>query len=366
MKAALISLGSVSSKWIIESLKKYFRQVDDLNLKDIEVNTVGELEVLYKGQKIDEDYDCIYIKGSFRYQPIMRAVATAVYGKTYTPITPHAFTVGHDKVLTQLDLQKDKIPMPNTYLASSVSSAKKVLEKINYPIVMKFPSGTQGKGVMFADSFSSASSMMDALSALRQPFLIQEYVDTGGIDTRAIVIGDKVVASMCRESKEGEMRANIHAGGTGRSCELDAHTKRIAVDAAKIIGAEICAVDILDSAKGPVIIELNLSPGLQGITKATKIDIADKIAKFLHQQAKKFKESGKKKDASKIMADIGIKGGEKLKEIITTLDLRGNRILLPLAVTNLTKFNEKEEYIIEADKGFLSIKRFSIGEEEKE
>ena len=255
--------------------------------------------------------------------------------------------------------------MPNTYLASSTDSAKKVLEKINYPIVMKFPSGTQGKGVMFADSFASASSMMDALSALRQPFLIQEYVETGGIDTRAIVVGDKVVASMCRESQEGEMRANIHAGGTGKACDLDAHTKKMAVEAAKVIGAEVCAVDILESVKGPVIIELNLSPGLQGVTKATKVDVADKIAKFLHQQSKKLKESGKKKDASKIMADIGIKGGDKLKEIITTLDLRGNRILLPTAVTGLTKFNEKDEYIIEAEKGVLVIKKFSIGEEQK-
>jgi len=219
---------------------------------------------------------------------------------------------------------------------------------------------------MFADSFSSASSMMDALSALRQPFLIQEYVETGGVDTRAIVVGDKVVASMNRESQEGEARANIHAGGKGKACELDAHTKKIAVEAAKVIGADICAVDILESVKGPVIIELNLSPGLQGITKATKIDIANKIAKFLHKQSKEFKESGKKQDASRIMADIGIKDSDKLKEIVTTLDFRGNRILLPSAVTSMTKFNEKDEYSIEAEKGFLSIKKFSTDKDEKE
>ena len=365
MKAALISLGSVSSKWLVDALKKYFKEVDDINLKYIEVNTGGELEVLYKGEKLGE-YDCVYIKGSFRYQPIMRAIATAFYGKTYTPVSPHAFTVGHDKVLTQLDLQKNKIPMPKTYLASSSEAAKKVLEKINYPIVMKFPSGTQGKGVMFADSFASASSMMDALSALRQPFLIQEFVETGGVDTRVIVVGDKVIASMCRESQEGEMRANIHAGGSGKACELDSYTKKIAVEAAKVIGADICAVDKLDSAKGPVIIELNLSPGLQGITKATKVDVADKTAKYLFQQAKKFKESGKKKESSKIMDDIGIKSSEKLKEIVTTLDFRGDRILLPAAITGLTKFNDKEEYILEAEKGVLAIKKFIIGEEEKE
>ena len=365
MKAALISLGSVSSKWIVEAMKRYFTKVDHLNLKEIEVNTVGELAVLYKGKDID-DYDCVHIMGSFRYEPIMRAIATTLYNKTYTPIRPDAFTIGHDKVLTQLELQKNKIPMPKTYLASSVDAAKKVLEKVSYPIVMKFPSGTQGKGVMFADSFASASSMMDALSALRQPFLIQEYVETGGIDTRAIVVGDRVVAAMNRKSQEGEMRANIHAGGEGKACELDAYAKKIAVEAAKVVGADVCAVDMLESVKGPVIIEINLSPGLQGITKATKIDVADEIAKLLHKKAKKFKESGKIKDTSKIMAEIGIKGGEKLKEIITNLDFRGDRILLPSAVTGMTKFNEKEEYCIEAEKDFILIKRFSESKKEKE
>jgi ribosomal protein S6--L-glutamate ligase len=364
MKAAVISMGSVSSQWVIEAMKKYFDEVDNLDLKEIEVNTVGKLEVLYKGKEIEE-YDCVYIKGSFRFQPIMRAIATALHGVTYTPITPHAFTTGHDKVLTQLELQKNSIPMPKTYLASSVDAAKKVLEKINYPIIMKFPSGTQGKGVMFADSFASASSMMDALSALRQPFLIQEYVETGGVDTRAIVVGDKVVASMNRESKEGEARANIHAGGTGKMCILDAYTKKMAVEAAKVVGADVCAVDILESIKGPLIIELNLSPGLQGVTKATKIDVADKIAKFFYQEAKKMKESGKKEGSSKIMADLGIKQGEQLKEIVTTLDFRGHRILLPAAIANITKFNDKEEYCIEADKGSLSIQKYCMGPEEK-
>lgn len=360
MKAALISLGSVSSRWIIDAMKKYFDSVDNLDLKEIEVNTVGKLEVLYKGKEIGE-YDCVFLRGSFRFQPILRALATVFHGNIYTPLTPSSFTTGHDKVLTQLELQKNNIPMPKTYLASGVDAAKKVLDRVTYPIVIKFPSGTQGKGVMFADSNASASSMMDALSALRQPFLIQEFVETGGVDTRAIVVGDKVVAAMEREPKEGEMRANIHAGGIGKACELDAYSKKLAVESAKVIGADICAVDLLQSAKGPVVIEVNLSPGLQSITKVTKIDVADKIAKFLYKQSKNFKESEKKKESSKILQDIGIKDSQKLKEIITNLDFRGHRILLPAAVTNMTQFNDKDEYTIDADKGVLLIKKFSIG-----
>jgi ribosomal protein S6--L-glutamate ligase len=250
--------------------------------------------------------------------------------------------------------------MPKTYLASSTEGAKRILEDVNYPIILKFPSGTQGKGVMIADSIQSALTVLDAMAALKQPVLIQEYIETGGIDTRAIVVGEKVVASMCRESKKGDVRSNIHAGGTGKSCELDIKTKKLAVDAAKVVGAEICGVDILQGIKGPMVIEINLSPGLQGVTKATKIDVADKIASYLYEQSKAFQSKG----ASKIMEEAGIKN-EKIKEMITTLDMRGERILLPSAVTTLTRFNDKEEYIMKAEKGSLSISKFSPTKEEE-
>jgi ribosomal protein S6--L-glutamate ligase len=355
MKAVLISQRSVSSKWILEAMKKYFDDVDDFDIKEIEVNTTGKLDVLYKGDQIGE-YDCVYIKGSYRYRPLMRAIATALNGKAYTPISPNAFTTANDKILTQLELQKNNIPMPKTYLASSTDAAKRILENVNYPIILKFPSGTQGKGVMVADSYAAASSLLDAMSALKQPVLIQEYIETGGIDTRAIVVGDKIIASMCREAKKGDVRSNIHAGGTAKICELDSKTKKIAIDAAKVIGAEICGVDILQGIKGPMVIEINLSPGLQGITKATKIDVADKIASYLHKRSKEFKD----KNASKIMEEVK---GEKIKEMITTLDFRGERILLPSSIVNLTKFNDKDEYIIKAEKGALSISKYSTKEE---
>jgi ribosomal protein S6--L-glutamate ligase len=360
MKAALISQRSVSSQWIIDALRKYFDVVDDLSIREIEVNTTGKLDVLYNGTPL-ADYDCVYIKGSYNFRPIMRAIATALYGKVYTPIKPSGFSTASDKILTQLELQKNKIAMPKTYLASTADAAKRILEKVNYPIIMKFPSGTQGKGVMVAESFASASSMMDALSALKQPFLIQEYIETGGVDTRAIVVGDKVVAAMHRESKKGEVRANIHAGGTGKICVLDESAKKLAVDAAKIVGAEVCAVDILEGLKGPLVIEINLSPGLQGITKTTKIDVADKIASYLYEKTKEFKNKG----VSKVINDVGLKS-EKLKEVITTLDFRGDRILLPSPIKNLTKFDDKSEYIIQAEKGILTIRRFSSTPEEQE
>ena len=357
MKAAVISMGSVSSKWIVKAMKNYFEQVDHLNIKALEVN-VGEkkYEVLYNGQPL-EDYDCIYAKGSFRYADLLRTVTHGLVHKTYVPVSPSAFTIGHDKLLTQLKLSDAKVPMPLTYLSSSTDAAKKILQRVNYPIIMKFPHGTHGKGVMFADTFESASSMLDALSVLNQPFLIQEFVETGGVDTRALVIGGKVVAAMRRKAVQGEARANIHAGAKGEAIQLDNYTKKIAVEAARAIEAEICAVDILEGMHGPVVIEVNLSPGLQGITNATKVDVADSIAKFLHKQAKKFKEKGKEVGATELMTELGIGKAEKAREIIANLSFRGEKILLPEVITKITQFNERDEYIIKAEKGKLTIEK---------
>ena len=360
MRMAVISLGSKSSQMTIKAMQKYCHDVDDINLKDVEVTLSSKRRgVFYKGEPL-EGYDCILAKGSFRYAPLLRAITLALEKTTYLPLKQSAFTIGHDKILTHLALQRNKIPMPETYLSATSESAKKILEKVNYPIIMKFPHGTQGKGVMYAESYAAASSMLDALSALNQPFLIQEYVETEGKDIRAIVVGDKVVASYMRESKQGEKRANIHAGGSGKAFEIDAYTKKIAVKAAKAVGAEICGVDMLESVKGPLVIEINLSPGLQGVTEATKINVADKIAKYLFEKTKSFKEIKKKTATSEIMREISSNGLGK--EIITALDFRGERILLPEFVTKETKFKENEELIITVKKGKVSINQFALND----
>ncbi len=362
MRGAVISLRSTSSLMIVKEMEKYFKIVDDIDLKNIEVHLgTSALEVLYEGKPLEE-YDAIYLKGSFRYEPLLRSIATALNGKTYMPIKAAAFTVGHDKLLTQLDIQQHKISMPTTYISATVEAAKKILKRVNYPIVMKFPHGSHGKGVMFADSYASASSMLDALAALRQPFIIQEYVESSGSDIRVIVVGDKVVASMRRKAQFGEKRANIHAGGIGEPCELDTHTKKLAIKAAQAVEADICAVDILETAKGPTVIEINLSPGLQGITQATKINVAEKIASFLFAKAKEFKKPEKKASADELLSQLT---AEPAKEIIINLDFRGNRILLPEVITSMTQFTEKDELSVKVKKGQLTLSKFDINAEKQ-
>ncbi|MBR9691757.1 RimK family alpha-L-glutamate ligase [Candidatus Woesearchaeota archaeon] len=364
VSAAIISLGSKSSKWTAKSLRNYFRVVDELDIRDIEV-TLGpkEAKVLYQGKPI-EHYDCILAKGSFRYAPLLSAITSILSKYSYMPIEADAFTIVHDKLLTQIELQQNGIPMPTTYLAATPAAAKKILEKMNYPIIMKFPQGTQGKGVMFSDSYAAATSMMDALTALRQPFLIQEYIETEGADLRVIVVGDKVVAAMERQAEVGEKRANIHAGGKGKSIKIDPVTAKIAVKTAKVLGADICAVDLLEGHKGPLVIEANISPGLQGITEATGVNVADHISKFLHKKTKESVDLKKKISAEDIMKEIETAGGPG-KEIITGLDFRGERILLPAPIVKETGFTEKDEIVIKVEKGKLVIEKFHIEGEKK-
>jgi len=362
MKAALISGKSKSSQWTLDAMRNYFDEVDHLDVKFLDINFSGKkAEVLYEGKPVPH-YDCLLIKGSFRYAQLLRALADlfSTNEAVFLPIAPSAYTIAHDKLLTQLVLQQRNLPMPRTYLSATIQAAKDVLSKMNYPIIMKFPQGTQGKGVMFADSFASASTILDALDALNQPFLIQEYVETESTDIRLIVVGDKVAAAMKRKGRGVDKRANIHAGGAGEPFVPDAYTEKIAVDAAKSLGADICGVDILEGPTGPLIIEINISPGLQGITDATKVDVADRIARYLYDKTKELSDSRKDRQTKEIMADLNSDNGNggREQELITQLDFRGARILLPELVSKLTGFNDSDSVKLTASKGSLSVKRF--------
>ncbi len=357
MKAALISQGSVSSKWTFEEMKKCFSEVDDLDLRRIEINLGRKEEkVLYDGKPLRR-YDCVFAKGSFRFSSLLRAITKIVSKEAYMPIKSSAFINSRDKFLAQVKLEEHNITMPKTYLSSSATAAKRILEKIDYPIVMKLPEGTHGRGVVFADSHSSASSFLDALGTLKQPFIIQEFIETGGADIRALVIGNKVVAVMQRKAKDDEKRANIHAGGRGEPYELDSEGRKIAINAAKAIGAGVCAVDILKGAKGYFVIEVNLSPGLQGITKTTGINVAGEIAKYLYEQTLSKKHETDRKKTEHIMEHVSSK--EHHCSIITSIDFRGDRILLPKEVTKAARFSEADEVELHAEEGKITITKLS-------
>ncbi|MBI4152270.1 RimK family alpha-L-glutamate ligase [Candidatus Woesearchaeota archaeon] len=355
MKAAIISLGSKSSVMTAEAMQKYFDSVDMIQLKQIEVCLGKDASILYEGKELG-NYDCIYVKGSYRYANLLCSLASMLEGKiAYMPFFANAFTTVHNKLLTHLVLQQHKIPMPRTYITSTIAAAKDLLKRVNYPVVMKFPEGTQGKGVMFADSYGSASSLLDALGVLNQPFIIQEYVETGGADIRAFVVGDKVIAAMRRKAHTHEKRANIHAGGVGQSVQLGREVMKLAVTTARALGADICGVDILESPLGPLVIEANISPGLQGLSKVSTVDIPDEIAKFLFFKTQEKVEERKKLGAVQVMKELDM-DPEATQDIVSTLQFRGEKIVLPEIANRIARFTETKEYVITAKKGQLEIK----------
>jgi ribosomal protein S6--L-glutamate ligase len=357
MKLAIISLRSRSSEMIAEECRKYFTEVDMLELRKIEINadTKG-VDVLYEGKKIKE-YDCIYCRGSFKYALLLRAITSALNNKAYMPLSPECFTIGHNKYLTLLELQKRGLEFPKTYLAANTKAAKKIVKGIHYPAIIKIPGGTHGKGVMFSDSVESANSILDALEVFKQSYIIQEYIETGATDIRTIVANNDVVACMTRKAMKGDLRANIHSGGVGEKMIPTEEIKEMSVKCSKAIGADICAVDLLKNASKTCVIEVNISPGIQGITEVTKKNVARDIARALHEKTLEFLKNKNKDNYNGVLKEFNIKGGEeKQQELVANLDVKLGRIKLPQIVTKLSGFEDGQEVIIKTRKGKIIMK----------
>jgi ribosomal protein S6--L-glutamate ligase len=153
--------------------------------------------------------------------------------------------------------------------------------------VIKLLEGTQGIGVVLADTKKAAESIIEAFMGLNANILVQEFIkEAGGADVRCFVVGDKVVAAMKRQGAEGEFRSNLHRGGSAQLIKLSKEERATAVSAAKAMGLGVCGVDILQAKNGPVVMEVNSSPGLEGIEAATKKDVASMIIEYIEKNAK--------------------------------------------------------------------------------
>jgi ribosomal protein S6--L-glutamate ligase len=206
----------------------------------------------------------------------------------YVPMKPESIIIAHDKFLTLEILNQAKMPVPETYLTMSPPSAKKAVLEMKGPIVMKLLNGRGGKGVMFSGNQDNAFSLIDTLNVLKQPLFIEKYMANPGEDVRIIIVGDEAVASMKRIAKKGEKRTNLASGGRGVPYSIDSEMERIAVKSAKAIGAEICAVDMIEGPKGPVVIELNICPGMK-ISKITGVNVEKKIAEYVADKGELYK-----------------------------------------------------------------------------
>lgn len=198
-----------------------------------------------------------------------------------------AIARSRDKLRSLQLLSRHDIGIPPTAFARRREDVRFAIRKVGgTPVVLKLLEGTQGMGVILAESVKSAESVLDAMHSLRQNILIQNFIEEAqGTDYRAIVVGGRVVAAMMRSAGEGEFRSNLHRGGKARGVELDSAYAETAVRAADVLGLNIAGVDLLPSPDGPMVLEVNSSPGLEGIEGATGVDVAGAMIDFVVENA---------------------------------------------------------------------------------
>lgn len=196
-----------------------------------------------------------------------------------------------DKLRSLQILSRKGIPMPNTAFARSPEDTDDVIKLVGGPpIIIKLLEGTQGRGIMLAETYKAAHSVITAFKQIKANILVQEFIqEAAGCDIRCFVVGDRVVASMERKAKDGEFRSNIHRGGVASEIKITVEEKEMAIRASRAMGLQVAGVDIIRSSRGPLVLEINSSPGLEGIEKATGKDIAGLIIQYLEKHAKPYK-----------------------------------------------------------------------------
>ena len=199
-----------------------------------------------------------------------------------------AITRSRDKLRSLQLLSRKGIGMPITGFANSPDDIEDLIKMVGgAPLVIKLLEGTQGIGVVLAETKKAAESVIEAFLGLNANIMVQEFIkEAGGADIRCFVVGGKVVAAMKRQGAEGEFRSNLHRGGSATLVKLTPAERKTAVHAAQIMGLNVAGVDILRSSRGPVVMEVNSSPGLEGIEKATGKDVATLIIQFIEENAK--------------------------------------------------------------------------------
>lgn len=202
-----------------------------------------------------------------------------------------AISRSRDKLRSLQLLSRKGVGLPRTGFANHPDNIGDLINNVGgAPVVIKLLEGTQGIGVVLADTKKAAESIIEAFMGLKANILVQEYIkEAGGADIRCLVIGGKVVAAMKRQAAEGEFRSNLHRGGKAEIVKLSPAERKTAVDAAKIMGLNMCGVDILRSNSGPVVMEVNSSPGLEGIEMATRKNVAGMAYDFIEKNAQPHK-----------------------------------------------------------------------------
>jgi ribosomal protein S6--L-glutamate ligase len=300
MKIAILSRGPslYSTSRLKESAEARGHEVDVIDTLHCYMDiTSSKPTVRYHGKELPK-YDAIIprIGASITFYGTSVVRQFEMMG-TFSINESVAISRSRDKLRSLQLLSRKGIGLPRTGFASKPDKVGDLIKNVGgAPVVIKLLEGTQGIGVVLAETNKAAESIVEAFMGLKANILVQEYIkEAGGADIRCLVVGGKVIAAMKRQAAEGEFRSNLHRGGSAEVVKLSPAERKTAVDAAKVMGLHMCGVDILRSNSGPVVMEVNSSPGLEGIELATGKDVATMVVEFLEKTAKPNKNKTKGK-----------------------------------------------------------------------
>jgi len=277
-----------SHRRLVEAALDRDHSVDVVNTLKVHMNITSNRTVLRFGGKELPRFDAVIprIGASVTHYGLAVLRQFEMQG-VYSLNESVAIGRARDKLRALQLLARAGIGLPTTAFANDPRRAEEVIAEVGgAPVVIKLLEGTQGMGVILAETEASAKSIIEAFSAANVDIMVQEFVrESNATDVRAFVIGGRVVAAMRRTGKSGEFRSNLHRGGRAEAAELSAAEHDTAIRAAAALGLNVCGVDLLRSDRGPMVLEVNSSPGLEGIEQATGTDIASAIIEFLEHNA---------------------------------------------------------------------------------
>jgi len=300
MKIAILSRNKnlYSTNSLFQAAKARGHEVKIIDYVRCYMNITSHKPTIYFGDDELNDFDAIIPRiGASNTSFGTAVVRQFEMMNTFSVNESVAISRSRDKLRSVQLLARRGVGLPVTAFANDTRATSQIIKICGgAPVVIKLLEGTQGVGVVLAETNKAAESVVEAFRGLNADIMVQEFIkEAGGADIRCLVVGGKVVASMKRQGKEGEFRSNLHRGGSAALVKITPEERSTAVRAAKIMGLNVAGVDLLRSNHGPVIMEVNSSPGLEGIEKATNKDVAGTIIEFIEKNAKKSSTATKGK-----------------------------------------------------------------------
>lgn len=288
-----VSMNVYSTKRIVEEAQKLGHFIEQIDHTKCAVKLgKSKPQIFYQGDDITNDFDAVIPRiGSKVTRHGAAIVKQFEMNGIFSTARSLSISRARNKVRTLQIMARKGIPIPETLFAINPDNIKEQIEILGgAPVIIKLQEGTQGLGVILAETKKSAKSIIDTFYKMDTSILIQEYIEeSNGEDIRIFVVGNKIIASMKRSSEVGEFRSNVHRGGTTETIQPSPKEQFIALNATKYLGLGVAGVDLIRSKKGPLLIEVNASPGLQGIEAATGVNIAREIILYVEKNGRRRK-----------------------------------------------------------------------------